>query len=228
MSDLLSWLRATIEGDKVAAEALDGEIWTAVKAHGDWHIQTSQDQTFGGDSEWGDLDPCEAVLIAAHGPRDVIARCEAELALLVMHEDLHDCVTETGSQVFPAGDRDEILCPTIRALAQARRYRPGFNLAWLEEAQAEELFDWARTEERIADGQITDPAWLEVSRAGSAVRAALGLTGSMREVSDVPHPFVAAKGDPYDGVQQGHLAQYCAACGCIRSLIAHKESWVDA
>lgn len=219
MSDLLSWLRATIEGDKVAAEALDGEVWTAVKAHGDWHIQTSQGQTFGGDSEWGDLDPCEAVLIATHGPRDVIARCEAELALL----DRCEGAGEPGTTPdFWWGMRE-----AIDMLATGYRHRPGFKPAWLEEAQVEELFDWARTEDRVADGQITDLAWLEVARASSAVRAALGLTGSMREVSDVPHPFVAAKGDPYDGVQQGHLAQYCAACGCIRSLIAHKESWVS-
>ena len=92
-------------------------------------------------------------------------------------------------------------------------------------ASVEPPFDWARTDEQVADGSFADPAWREVSRASSAVREALGLVLSMREARDVPHPFVPAKGEPYDSVHDGYLAQYCAACGCIRSMIAHKESW---
>lgn len=140
MSELITWLRQTIEGDKVAAEALDGEVWTAVKAQGDWHIQTSQDQTFGGDARWGELDPREAVLIAAHDPRDTIARCEAELALLDEH-----AVEDTGFGKYcrvcseystKPGESSELEpaaapCRTVLLLATSRRHRLGFNPEWV-------------------------------------------------------------------------------------------------
>lgn len=88
-------------------------------------------------------------------------------------------------------------------------------------------FDWVRIEEKTADGRLMDPLWVKVSQASAAVRAALGLAVSMREARDVPHPFVAAFGRPYDQITDVTLGQFCAACGCIRSLIAHKESWMS-
>jgi len=125
MPEMVAWLRQTIEGDKAAAEALDGEVWTAVKANGDWHIKTSQDQTFGGDAEWGELDPNEAALIARHDPRDTIARCEAELALL---ERLEYAMNDPINFDFAARNLAE---DGIELLLSGYRHREGFNSEWV-------------------------------------------------------------------------------------------------
>lgn len=66
----------------------------------------------------------------------IIADCEADLAILELHDDLHDCVTPTSSQVFPAGDRDEIPCPALQWLAYRYRHRPGYLPEWAPEGAA--------------------------------------------------------------------------------------------
>lgn len=128
-SPMIAWLRATIEGDKVAAEALDGEVWTAVKAQGDWHIQTSQDQTFGGDVRWGELDPREAALIAAHDPRDTIARCEAKLKLL--NDLLPDLESADGAISGEWNDSSSLAETLVATLAEGYRHREGFKPEWV-------------------------------------------------------------------------------------------------
>lgn len=66
-------------------------------------------------------------------PREANARAASELALINLHDDLHDCVTEAGSQVFPAGVDDEIPCPVLQWLAYGYRHRPGYLTLWVPE-----------------------------------------------------------------------------------------------
>lgn len=82
-------------------------------------------------------------------------------------------------------------------------------------------FDWARADQRVADGRLTDPAWIAVHVASGEVRHRLGIAGSMAAARDIAHPFTPAVGDPYDQAPP-RLDHLCAACGCIRALIAHK------
>ncbi|MEV4246978.1 hypothetical protein AB0J63_26640 [Streptosporangium canum] len=82
-------------------------------------------------------------------------------------------------------------------------------------------FDWVRTDQKIADGLITDPVWAEIHEESKQVRQELGLDGTMAEARKLPHPYIQAEGHPFDKVEH-RLEQYCAACGAISSLIAHK------
>jgi hypothetical protein len=227
MSDLISWLRFTIEGDKAVAEALDGETWSAVKGSGDWHIQTSQGQSFGGDVEYGELDPNEADHIQRHDPRGTIARCEAELALLdemiPTIEELDYIAMSEGLGSMAFGEPVALL---LRLMVSGYRHRPGFHPSWLTlEAPVNVPFDWARTEAEIADGRVIDPVWRDISIASATTRQSLGLDTTMAEARNIPHPFVKAEGDPYGQVEDVDLSWFCAACGAILSLMAHKESW---
>lgn len=168
-------------------------------------------------------------------PRDTIARCEAELALL----DKIPPVLETlGWIAYSEGQgaahpdkpgeylaEDEPAEYFVKLLAVGYRHRSGFKPSWLEPTPVKLPFDWARTEAEIAGGRIADPVWLDVSKASAEVRRTLGLDASMAEARDIPHPFVKAEGDPYGQVEDVNLSQFCAACGAISPLMAHKESW---
>jgi hypothetical protein len=81
-------------------------------------------------------------------------------------------------------------------------------------------FDWARTDQKITDGRLTDPAWVEIHEASKKVRQRFGITGTMQDACILPHPYTQADGHPYDKVPH-RLEQYCAACGSMSSLIAH-------
>ena len=81
----------------------------------------------------------EARHIALNDPQDVIARCEAELAILDAHEqdegwclycernckcDLGDDCVEDSWRAYP--------CPTVRLLASGYRHREGYAGHWGE------------------------------------------------------------------------------------------------
>ncbi|MET8985860.1 DUF6221 family protein [Nonomuraea wenchangensis] len=210
--EMLAWLKATIEGDLAVARG------STRLSHQNGH-ERFWDDPYG---TW--LSGSDSDHIERQNPRDTIARCEAELALLdemiPIIEELDQIAYNEGLGSVAYGEPTYLL---LQKMASGYRHRPGFDPAWLEKFSPPEPFDWARTEERIAEGEITDPAWLEVSRASQAVRTGLGLSGTMREARNVRHPYVAAEGDPYDAVQDGYLVYYCAACGCDRSLLAHVE-----
>jgi hypothetical protein len=240
--DMLSWLRDVIEGDKSLAEVAASSERYGVKYTGHWTYTLGDDLVYQerrrvpgaagivgrscsccGPASLG--HPHDLMHVATHDPRDTIARCEAELALLdemiPIIEELDDIAMGEGLGSVAYGEPTYLL---VQKLASGYRHRPGFDPAWLTEFVPPEQFIWERTDERIAGGQITDPAWMEVSRASQAVRASLGINGSMRDARSVKHPFIAAKGKPYDAVQDGYLAQYCAACGEIQPLLAHKNA----
>jgi len=137
VSEMISWLRSTIEGDKAAARTLP---------HGPWHREGVYPQ---------EISNAEAIVIAAtytnpsfppdiadhiirHDPQDTIARCESELALL-------DKVDEAGrglKEALAEEDKMDVLLFTAalgafmlaaKALAKGRRHRPGFNPEWVAE-----------------------------------------------------------------------------------------------
>ena len=126
--DLLSWLRSTIEGDKAAAEKAQP---------GPWHIGNAVDptrpcnvHTFPGARGVADeLLWLDAEHVVRHDPRDTIARCEAELALL----DEHPAAAGTYLPAWAGrcqGCGDRMPCTTVKLLATGYRHRPGFNPEW--------------------------------------------------------------------------------------------------
>jgi hypothetical protein len=113
MSDLLSWLRSTIEGDKAAASE------AAAPRKG---------------------QEVDLVHIAIHDPRDTIARCDAELKILDMHTPVDGFRSVEYRQLKDPGLVCEVCCfdwdgpligkfpcDTLIALADGRRHREGFN-----------------------------------------------------------------------------------------------------
>jgi hypothetical protein len=138
--DMVSWTRQQIEARKKLAETV--RVGTGEWRYGHVGFARSGLRTYalglgnrvidvGADESLVTSD--EAQHIAFNDPRQIIADCEADLATLRLHDDLHDCVTETSSQVFPAGDHDEIPCPTLQWLAYRYRFQPGYLPEWAPE-----------------------------------------------------------------------------------------------
>lgn len=140
--DLLLWLRATIEGDKAAAEKVRAEVWTAYEEP--WEKgesamikvgESGRDGYSCGCCTTGSLDPDRAAHMAIHDPRDTIARCEADLALLDEHavDDTgfgkycrvcseYSTKPGEGGELEPAGAP----CRTVRILACGYKNRAGY------------------------------------------------------------------------------------------------------
>ncbi|SEN85501.1 DUF6221 family protein [Nonomuraea pusilla] len=133
MSDLLSWLKATIEGDKAAAEAATPGPWTVddpSEFESGLEIE-APDATVAGHGHYcgGVWKQADADHMCRHDPQDTIARCDAELFILSCHEGPHECVSPDDNCLWIECEDD---CPTLKALARGRRHRSGFNPAWLE------------------------------------------------------------------------------------------------
>ncbi|MEU7743543.1 DUF6221 family protein [Nonomuraea sp. NPDC049158] len=143
--DLLSWLRATIEGDNATAEAATPGPWsydpTREWYDGDDFVTMTNGQEFVGFGDpsafrgavciTGDAGHApsmrDAVHIARHDPRDVMARCAAELRLIAAHG--HGAGDE-GGRAGEDGHADEGPCDTLRLLAYGYRHRPGWQPEW--------------------------------------------------------------------------------------------------
>jgi len=141
VEDLTAWLRATIEGDKAAAEANGDESWTAHDEGecDNWTIVTGDQGFKQGDSCGccckGTLDEVVAKHMALHDPRDTIARCEAELELLDLHKpgEYGECVTcHVGAQSCGCCGWGDFPCDTVKLLARGYQHRPGFKPSWLD------------------------------------------------------------------------------------------------
>lgn len=124
MSDLLLWLRSTIEGDKALAEA--------VKDPAEISMGAEYVDNCGSDEA--------AEHIRRHDHRDTIARCEAELALL---DKLTPVLRQLGEIAYSEGQgaehpdkpgeyiADEAAEYLVELLAAGYRHRPGFKPEWV-------------------------------------------------------------------------------------------------
>lgn len=153
--DPVAWLRAQVQARRglaqEASEHADGHWWRRMTdaGHFDDHrlepvghlwagepvLDVDGDVCGGGEIVvYDEGRPSDAQFdhIAANDPRDVIARCEAELAILDEHgpddtfgpDDLCCCACGDRPQVpFP--------CRTVRILLGAYQHRTGFKAEWL-------------------------------------------------------------------------------------------------
>ncbi|MFI7691765.1 DUF6221 family protein [Nonomuraea sp. NPDC049655] len=137
-ADLLSWLRSVIEGDKAVAEALPHGPWRVEMSERRYPQQISNAQAIliAETTTGPEHEPVIANYIALHDPRDTIARCDAELAILdqVLPEVRRVAIrlAEEFGGMWP----DDMLTSSetllLTTLASGYRHREGFNPAWLE------------------------------------------------------------------------------------------------
>lgn len=128
MSDIASWLRATIEGDKAdALNVSDGpykpETWTAAQytdGNRGWEVAGQLSHVVGGAFEK------DAAHMARHDPRDTVARCDAELAIL----DRYDELLARGQTNVMDEDRIWLAQGFVCLLASGYRNRDGWKDAW--------------------------------------------------------------------------------------------------
>lgn len=134
---MLAWLRATITGDKALAESIRVGL-------GEWRYDRTAypgcppEHALGvGDRvvvDVGFMDddfvkPDEARHIATHDPRDVIARCEAELALLDKAEEAIKDAEGVGLWSQTEGEvhgRAGAYREAAEIIAGGYRHRPGY------------------------------------------------------------------------------------------------------
>lgn len=146
---MLDWLRSTVTGDLEAARAAGGHEWALGKdgqelflapagvEPQEWHAERITQWTYPVDhccrpEEWGECNVTTPTHIAIHDPRDTIARCEAELALLddfiPVVEELDHIAYSEGLGSLAYGEPRELL---IKTLALGYRHREGFNPDWV-------------------------------------------------------------------------------------------------
>ncbi|MFC7591888.1 DUF6221 family protein [Nonomuraea antimicrobica] len=119
-SPMPEWLRTQIEADKATAETAGGRAWRYVPAGDGNRLEIDGERGVEAIGFHHDdvLQPVEAIHIALHDPADVVARCQAELALLAEHgRDCQEC--SSGSP-----------CTTVRRLATGYHLRPGWRDEW--------------------------------------------------------------------------------------------------
>jgi hypothetical protein len=140
MSEMVVWLRTQIEARKATAEAATDGPWIVVTNPEDRDSITILGGPEGREHVFYDpLGVDEAgrdfAHVALNDPRDTIARCEAELAILDLHSDKHECRTclRQMDTEDHEGDRIEYLamepspCPSLRLLASGYRNRDGWK-----------------------------------------------------------------------------------------------------
>jgi hypothetical protein len=122
--EMTAWLRAQVEADKAAAEAATPGEWAAlddgvmsIEDEDQWPVGVTQSRR----------DREDRVHIAIHDPRDVVADCDAKLAILGRYERQaakygENCMEE---------DRAWILASVVRLLASGYRHRDGWQEGWL-------------------------------------------------------------------------------------------------
>lgn len=144
-ADLAAWLRKVITERLELARAAGGGEWHTgcggTRHQGDHHYPGCE--RIDGDGitiyDEGGHTKEQADHIAANDPRDTIARCEAELAILDEHhpEDADyrdgDGIERTSRECItcePPGTPDNYPCPTVRLLAAGYKHWPGYRAEW--------------------------------------------------------------------------------------------------
>lgn len=126
MTEILAWLRADIEDELAAAKAAHAGPWMANPEHDE--VVAADGVTVAEGFALSNRQLRATVdHIVLHDPRDTIARCEADLAVLAMHEYAHEC---SGPDDNCMWIHDDETCPTVRMLAYGRRNRPGWRKEW--------------------------------------------------------------------------------------------------
>lgn len=132
MEEMLTWLRATVEGDKALGEqATAGEWEPVVDDHGRGQVDASVWSKNIGyyiteKISSGSRHREDAAHINVHDPRDTIARCEAELELL------DRCERVIANPETYDETAEELAEEVIRRLARGRRHREGFKPEWVK------------------------------------------------------------------------------------------------
>lgn len=142
---LVAWLRTQVEARKTAAKlaAREGGAWTQDGVH------TGNISSLGGQVVYdeGSPDEYQAAHIALNDPQDVIARCEAELAILDLYDrtlaivrtpvDLRalaaekPVIREMRARDYLDAERELcVLVPVVALLASGYRHRPGYREEW--------------------------------------------------------------------------------------------------
>lgn len=137
LTEMVDWLRGVVSGDLQKAKAATSGPWSVNSENLAETIYGAEDVAVVAGSRWGGEAPvfesdADALHIATHDPRDTIARCEAELAIIDEHPR-----TQAGSKLGKecktcSGDHwgEPYPCPTLRALAYGYRNRDGWKETW--------------------------------------------------------------------------------------------------
>lgn len=129
-NELVTWLREQIEVTKRAASP------KILLAGGTWHIDNEHWEAGTGIMDAAErpiavaIGDCAAAHIAWHDPLSVLARCEAELAILDEHgpgKYGDACRCCYGTLAYP--------CQTVRLVGSGYRHRPGYLREWAPPAQ---------------------------------------------------------------------------------------------
>lgn len=140
--DLAAWLREQVQARLELARkaALCGEV-----KDGRWFADDDLDDEVCDDSGWRILAAVSGSHVALHveanDPRDTIARCEAELAILEQHQPAEDMGwlecrecgpnnDSSGVYARPGGGEEFYPCMTIRLLGTGYRHADGYREKW--------------------------------------------------------------------------------------------------
>lgn len=126
--DLVAWLRQRIRERRCLAERTielgNAAVWeetaTGVLVTG----EPTETDTWHGTWPMGDSSLTR--LMEANDPRDTIARCETELAILDFHDLAETWEQAEGKPLKQA----EVLRIVVREIGRAYRHRPGYRQEW--------------------------------------------------------------------------------------------------
>lgn len=128
--EISAWLRQRIAERLYLAQNViklgNAEVWTERSSGVLMTGEPTEDDPWYGTQPMGDSSLTR--LMEANDPRDTIARCDAELAIL----DEHGPCGSRGQWCVQCGDTGQVdfPCDTVLHLASAYRYRPGYREEW--------------------------------------------------------------------------------------------------
>jgi hypothetical protein len=144
----VAWLREQVQwrlGSAKAAAGPSGDRWYSpnwtakavdIGEGPAWVVFTDHSLPVAEAAGLKKFSPLIAVHIARNDPQDVIARCEAELAILGEHAPQRDypgkcqrCITDRKGYPEEWAD-DDYPCLTVQLLASGYRHREGYAAHW--------------------------------------------------------------------------------------------------
>jgi hypothetical protein len=131
--EMIAWLREQIEGDKAAAGTATPGPWAPDKP---WLADVVVSGLLGpvADCAVGTGYRAQSLEdarhIARHDPNEVIADCDAKLALLESHYDYRGVCPRCFDWENKPVQRERFPCEVIRLLAQGYQHRDGYRDEW--------------------------------------------------------------------------------------------------